>query len=441
MNNKSHVTMTLRRMLDEEHLTHAQLSALTGIPKERVHTLTRGNAPLRFHEAERIARALNRDIHVFMEQTPKEQVRLYCDSHKDEIEAFEKIITAGHALKASLQTPIDPKQTASVLKFPRQLQHDDPDPVVQIKYEETRNVDIIFEQVEYLAGKKSILLSGTQSNKKWIIEPVTAYMRRWWYDNTSPKMRTAFPFPNEHFFRERENALLRIYGDYRTKADEPDMAYFVDPEIAKLTEDNEIDKLGLPPIHDLKSATKAYEALTTKLRIYDYLHFTEDIQELGERHGAILGDSIKTRIAILRKYGGTFMPEDLENIDVQLRGLTPIHSDIDAILRDMPITELARMVIEKKQLHWFFDGAGAVIASDRKTMVAPSLSVLAREMQLAGFFGEHATGSYGHAIIWSAIHGNKKEKKSLVENLQQYKSEAEIKEVEEHYRYTNRYTK
>lgn len=413
--------LALRRLLEEENRTHTELAGITGIPKERIDTLTRGNAPMRLQEAILIARQFYRDVRIFTAQSPKEQISFYCETHKDELAAFEELIAATTNLNRSLRRHIPESVRKAVPKFSSYLQGGSSDPIVKMKIRETSQVDTIFKQIEFLSEKESILLSGQSSNEKYFIVPVTTYMHRWWDKSVKPKMITSIRFNDEKQLRALESPLQHIYGNYENKKANPAHASSYDAEIASIIEKEKAAGRNITGTYNLASAKKTYENLITRLRTLDYFHFIAQIQRLGKKSETILGDSLKHRVQTLQEYGA--ISKDLTMISAEIQGLTPITAGFNVTINHPSDTELARLVIEQNKFKWFFNGEGEIVASNGFTVIEPSLTLVAKEMRLAGFFGENAVPNHSHAVIWQKIPSSEKE---LIQILRSKRQAAEI---------------
>ena len=388
----------LRQLLHETHLTHAELSYRSGLPVERIRTLTRGNAPMRVEEASAIASVFDRSMTVFVPDNSKNDIRLYASKHKNEIEWFEQMLLACQDLEKSYKRhPYDADDFKSV---PKDSYYDGSvNSIYKLAQFEIIRFDTLSGNAHKLWEKNSILLAGS---KDYFLRIATIYMCRWW-KTVKPQQITTVRFMRE----SDEKQLLEVRRNIRALFESSEVWGDDSYNLAKIELEHVLESNGLSG--KIKTAGQArqiyYKSLTT-MKKYEYFHFVQEVEELSKKTNTILGDSLRRRIALLNDIGATSF--DADKLDKQTLGIAKITYGYGATIGEKSDTELTRLIVESLNYAWYLNYEGEILASDKITVIARSIEALAMKMRELGFFaGEkenHLTG-----IRWQNIPDDEKE--------------------------------
>lgn len=388
----------LRQLLHEAHLTHAELSYRSGVPVERIRTLTRGNAPMRIEEASAIASVFDRSMAVFVPNNPQNDIRLYASKHKDEIEWFEQLLIACQDLaKSYKQHPYNANDFKSV---PKDLYYDGSvNAMYKLAQFEINRVSTLFGNVHKLWERSSILLAGS---KNPFLQIATIYMCRWW-GTVKPQQITTVHFMRELNEKRLLEVLLNIRALFESSEAWGDDSY----NLAKIELEHVLESNGLSgKIKTAEQARQIYYKSLTAMKKYEYFHFVQEVEELSEKTNTILGDSLTRRIALLNDIGATSF--DVDKLDEQTLGITKITYGYGATIGEKSDTELTRLIVESLNYAWYLNYEGEILASDKITVIARSVEALAMKMRELGFFtGEKENHSTG--IRWQNIPNDEKE--------------------------------
>lgn len=387
----------LRQLLHEAHLTHAELAYQSGVPIERIRTLTRGNAPMRIEEASAIASVFDRSMTVFVPDNSINDIRLYASKHKDEIEWFEQLLLACRDLARSYkQHPYNAHDFQSV---PKDSYYDGSiNALYKLAQFEIIRIDTLFGNVHKLWERNSILLAGTKNH---FLQIATIYMCRWW-DTVKPQQITAVRFMEE----PDEKQLLETWRNIRALFESSEAGENDSYNLAKIELKYALESKGLDGrIKTAKQARQTYYKALTNIKKYEYFHFVQEIQELSKKTNTILGESLKQRIALLNDIGATSF--DIDKLDKQTLGITKITYGYGTTIGRKSDTELTRLIIESENYKWFLNYEGEILASDKVTVIARSIEALATKMRKLGFFaGDKENQSTG--ILWQNIPDDEK---------------------------------
>lgn len=391
-------TQVLRTLLSESDMTAAELARIVNLPTERIRTLTRGNAPMRIDEAERIASTFDRNATIFFEKSDIEPRRnQYVLDHRNEIKKFQEALEAEYDLHNSFQTFPDKQAYRAML--PKDLYYDGTiGRASAVVKKETLLIDTLFSDIEYLDGQDTILLAGS---KETFLPVATIYMHRWWDQHLQPS--EAMGRIDESGERERCSQYLELMAAFeRAEAFPKDSFNPAQIELDHMIADS---PLKIKPT-TLKEAKFLYYQSMTSLKKYEYFRFVRSLMRQDSKKGTIFGDSTGERVDVLRKLG-VINPQK-KRTSIKVTGITPIQVGYSTITRAMSDTELARFVISEAQFYWFFSYDGQIVASDGLTVVASSIEEVADCMRRQGFFaGDEPNRSTG--VFWEKIPRNEKE--------------------------------
>jgi hypothetical protein len=386
----------LRQLIAEYKFSHSELSILSNIPKERIDTLTRGNAPMRVQEASVLANIFDRSISVFANQDLTNDIRIFASRHKSEIQSFKKIVVATDDLNRIFKT--NPYDKNAFSKVPKdQYYAGSVNGTYNLAQRESQLANVIFDSVSNLESVDSTLLAG---DNQWIVSAITMFMRRWWKGDTDPRKIANVRWSKEDEEKEKRD----IYSELRrlflsTEAFENDEFNPVSPELHQKLAGNGL----LGTIKTLRQVEYLYFQTLTNLQVYDYFRFIKALQHLEKKTNTLLGDSKPSRIANLKRVEATDL--NTNEIYEQIFSLHPITFGYSVTYKQPSDTELTRLIIEANQLKWYFDPSGEVLASDTLTVVAASITDLAARMRALTFFaGDIPNQSSG--VHWERIPDN-----------------------------------
>ncbi len=410
-----YATQKLRQLTHESDMTYRTLAAKSGIPIDRIHTLARGNAAMRISEAATLAGIFDRSVSVFAEQDVTNDRRIYASKHKEEIGTFQELIIACQELQKSFRThPYDRKSFEAV---PKDAYYDDTiSPASKIAQRESLYADTVFRNTHSLWKRNSILLAGSQEP---VIRVMTVFMQRWWKKVTAQQIVKVY-FEMEETERKAYDIyhdLLRSFDSIEACQEDPPGSALL--KLAELELNGKLQEYGLVgKITSHKQTEAKYYNALTNLKVYEFFHFVQEINQLGAKSNTILGDQLRERIGHLSEIGAidhSGLRASEGRIDREVFGITPIHAGYGVILNKLSDTELARMVIERQSLRWHFGDRGEILATDKYTVIASSITELAAKMRTLSFFaGEKPNESTG--ILWQNIPNNERK---LIQMLEQ----------------------
>lgn len=389
----------LRRLLTDSHMTAAALARIVNLPPERVRTLTRGNAPMRIDEAERIALAFGRRASVFFEKdnTEQDQRNQYVIAHRAEIRKFQEALETASSLQDSFK--MYSEQQAHKSAPPKYCYYDGTmGKASAIVAKETQLIDTLFNDIEYLSSRDTILLAGSRDYFGII---ATAYMRRWWVPQIYPGNVATIKMDED---KERERC--RQYRDLMT-AFSLSKAFKESYNPARIELEQTLAETSLATKPEtLRQAEQLYCRSLTILRMYEYCRFYRALMVQSSKKGTIFGDTLRERIIALNKLG--VLHTNKMRASLKATGITPIRAGYNTTTHKMSDTELTRIVLSNAEFTWFFSYEGWVIASDGLTVIAHSIDELSKYMRRQSFFAgnepNHSTG-----ILWANIPHSEKD--------------------------------
>lgn len=401
-NNLPYEVQELRRLLKDNGMSIAELADITGLPVERMRTLTRGNAPMRVNEASRIALAFGLTANVFLEKEgdTRERSNQYVLAHRGEIQKFQETLETALSLRDSFKKFSDSQAHRSAP--PKDCYYDGSmGEASRIVAKETLLTDRLFSAVEYLNGKDTILLAGS---KDFFLTVATRYMHRWWDERVQPGDITKVKLLVEPEEKERCNQYRELRAAfYRSEA-------FSDSSFnpGKIELDHMLAKSMLKnKPASLRQAEELYYRSLTNLKKYEYFRFVQALMKLSSKKGTIFGDSLKERLTILKQL--RVIRPNVMRANMNVLEIKPIQAGYNTTTHEMSDTELARIILsnENAEFTWYFSYEGHIVASDGLTVVSKSIEELATCMRQQSFFaGDTANHSTG--IIWENIpHGEK----------------------------------
>lgn len=403
-----HEARVLRSLLKENKMTHRQLAEHVEIPVERIHTLTRGNAPMRLCEAVTIANYFGRSASFFSDRDTKESISSYVKNHEEEAAAFEYIVIALHELQKSFNDARRREETFNLL--PRYSIEDGGNTLAaKFAKHETLCVNSIFKNTEFLFYKKSIFLAGDNER---LAEAVTRYIHTWW--RKGMRLRDARNYITLHpsQIKEETNSKDQAIKEFI----EMSQHYFSSESWAYLDYDKDSRKSGNPKSSkharkrkaDSGNALHYYEKIVATFRLNEYYKFIYRLDTLSQNTNTLLEDSLDRRASLI----DSRLPIAKTQVDFDKRvfGLTALQAGYKTIPAQPSDTELARFILQTRKFTWYTDGEESIIASDRSTKMFNSMKELAEAMLKASFFTHEANQSA--KVQWDKIPKSEEEFKS-----------------------------
>lgn len=400
--NLPHATQVLRELLADNGMKIADLAKAANLPTERVRTLTRGNAPMRIDEAERIALAFGRKANIFFEKENDTEARRseYVLAHRAEVHKFQEALEVTLSLRASFKKFSEEEAHKSA---PPKYCYDDGTmgKASAVVAKETLLIDTLFSDIEYLNDKNTILLAGSKSQ---FLPTATTYMRRWWDERIRPEDVTKVKMLGESKAKER----CHQYQELMAAFDRTEAFGDVSFNPARIELEHMLDKSTVnPKPTSLQQAEQLYCQSLTDLKKYEYFRFVQTLmKQQSPQKEMIFGDTFNECLTVLAGLGAIHPSVTRANINAL--GIQPIRAGYNTTLHEMSDTELARIVLSDAEFTWFFSPDGRIVASDGLTVIAHSIEEVAACMRRRSFFAgdkpNHSTG-----IIWDHVPHSEKD--------------------------------
>lgn len=385
-------------------VTWAGISQATGIPLDRLRNLAKGNVRMAADEACLLARYFDVDFSLLaLPGAGLDAVRRYARDHAGELDAIGCLLYAVQCL-GSLQRCEGSWRPG----MERDRYHDGMfDGTYRQAYVEEALYGVIENSAQALTDCGSGLLSGVlHDDALGIVKVLDRHRRRWWSADRRP-----FRGVDMIGHRGGVAAVWRVVSNYEAcKDDEPPTPELLGKERDVVLREN-ADLLALcgcagQPV-GYEQARRMYDELLIQSWERSFTETQRRLRSLSHNTPPFRDSGVLWRIKALQAVKAIVLTAD----DVMGRalGMTPVVRGYDAASPTTD-TELARMLIEKRELHWSFGPGGLIMAANHVHVVAYSLAELSAKFRKAGFLA----GNYG--VHWNRIPSDEAELIELLDS-------------------------